>query len=169
TKLVDAEPETLVTVQVTVVAPIGNVSPETTTLPSASSHTGVPPVAVTVNVTGAPAAEVASTVMSPGPAIVGASGQAGSEIVASVVSVSPGREPPFGVTVAEFVSVTGSPQALSFVTRIESPMFLKLPSAAATVSGKAVVPTRVQVKPAGHEIVSVSVAVSLPSAGSPEA
>src|SRR5439155_10771531 len=147
------------------------VSPDATTSPSPSLHSGVPPVAVTAKLTGAPAGDVASTAMSPGPVMVGGSisGQAGSEIVASVVSVSPGREPPFGVTVAEFVSVTGSPQALSFVTRIESPMFLKLPSAAATVSGKAVVPTRVQVKPAGHEIVSVSVAVSLPSAGSPEA
>jgi hypothetical protein len=54
TKLVDAEPEAFVTVHVTVVAPIGNVSPERTTSPSPFSQTGVPPVAVTVKLTGAP-------------------------------------------------------------------------------------------------------------------
>src|SRR2546426_3383516 len=140
-KLVDAEPEAFVTVHVTVVAPMGNISPDTTMLPSPSSQTGVPPVAVTVNVTGAPAAEVASTVMSPGPVIVGASGQAGREIVASVVSVSGGRIPPFGVTVAESVRVTGSPHALSFVTRMESTMLRKLTSAKAYVSGNVVAPT----------------------------
>jgi hypothetical protein len=124
-----------------------------------------------VKLTAAPAEDVASTVMSPGPVIVGGSisGQAGSEIVASVMSVSPGRDPPFGVTVAEFVRVTGPPQALSFVMRMESPMLRKLPSATATVRGNVVAPTRVHVKPAGHEIESVTVAVSLPSAGSPEA
>src|SRR5438132_29857 len=132
TKLVDAEPAVFATVHVTVVAPMGNVSPDTTATPAPVSQVGVPPVAVTVNVTGAPAADVASTVMSPGPVIVGASGQAGREIVASAVSVSGRRVPPFGVTVAESVRVTGSPHAVSFLTRIESPMLRKVPSAAAT-------------------------------------
>jgi hypothetical protein len=54
-------------VQLTVVVPIGKVSPEATTSPSPFSQTGVPPVAATVKLTGAPDAEVASTVMSPGP------------------------------------------------------------------------------------------------------
>src|SRR5437867_336740 len=114
--------------QVTVVEPIGKVLPEAMTLPSPFLQTGVPPVAVTVKLTGAPAEEVASTVISPGPVIVGGSvsGQPDRVIVASVVSVSAGRDPPFGVTVAVFVNVTGSPQALSFVTRMESPMFWKL-------------------------------------------
>jgi len=73
------------------------------------------------------------------------------------------------VTVAESVRVTGSPHAVSFLTRIESPMLRKVPSATSTVSGNVVVPTRVQVNPVGHVSSSVTVAVALPSALSPEA
>jgi hypothetical protein len=120
TKLVDAVPTLFVTVQVTVVVPIGKRLPEATRVPVAVLQIGIPPVAVTVNVTRAPAGDVAFTVISPGPSIVGSGTQAGVEMVTVWVRVSAGRVPPFGVTVAVFRRLAVVPQeAETFVTSTE--------------------------------------------------
>jgi hypothetical protein len=170
TKLVEAVPTLFVTVQVTVVVPIGKRLPEATSMPAPVLQIGSPPVAVTVKLTRAPAGEVAFTVISPGPLIVGNGTQAGVEIVAVCVRVSAGRVPPFGVTVAVFTRFAVLPQeAETFVTSTEYRIVRDIPLLTLTVSGNVVAPRRVQVKPAGHVRTSVTVAVSLPSAGATEA